>query len=848
MDWFGWLIGIDRARLGDGADVRLDWRSGLDAWVVYLLLLPGVVGLAWWLYRRDGRHVGFRARAVLAALRAAIVLLVVALLCQPRLSIERSLSRRSYVLFLVDASLSMTFRDRLADPDERKALAKVAGLGSAAELDNLSRIDLVNRVLADPGLDLLKTLEKRLRVQAYAFATRPQLVYASREAAGSEAAAPAPAGGEAPVPAGWAPLEAKGTLTAVGNALQGARTLLRGQSLAAVVLVSDGRSNHGEDPLRIAQLLGDQRIPVYTVAPGTPRPPRDLELAELQAPDVALARDSVDLTLRIRQTGFGGSRVELKVWEKAVEPGARPRGAEGEDEAGMEDLSAYREAASRVVEIPEGKERVDVTIPYRAEKPGEYRLVIAAEEHPEELVRENNRIRHHLTVVDEKIRVLFVDGYPRWDYRYLKNALVRDHTVVVQVLLQSSDDDFPQEGTPGAEPLRGFPGSAKELFQYDVVILGDADPRALESPSATWQEALENLRTFADEFGGGVCFVAGPRHDPGAYRDTPLAALLPVVLPADAGRPDLNRTFATSFKYKLSPEGRDHPIVRLEEDPDRNAELWEDNDGGNDGLPGQFWFHRADGLKPGATALVLHPSERDRGNRPVPLVAVQPYGRGRTMFVGFDDSWRWRHIVGDRWFYRFWRQGVTWLRRGRLTGSRRFEVRTDKARYTVNDGVKVAARAYDPNFKPLEEPRIRCVVECPDGGRRETELEAVEGRPGEYAGALRAEAPTGAYRIWIGDEDDEKNRGWNRFQVEIPNREYENPTMDEAALQDIARRSGGAYFPLARIGELPEKIQSLKEYLSETQEEDLWDSPLAFLLFTLLITAEWILRKAVRLL
>jgi hypothetical protein len=575
----------------------------------------------------------------------------------------------------------------------------------------------------------------------------------------------------------------------------------------------------------------DRHVPLFTVAPGVPQPLRDVELSRLEAPEVVLARDFVTLQFRVRAVGLDNQPVTIDLVER--------------------DRDGERVVGSQTVTVDAKTPELPVAMRYKPLKPGEVELVLQTNPLPlpGELTGENNRLTHPLKVVDQKLKVLFVDGYPRWDYRYLKTALVRDETVEVQAYLVSSDPDFPQEGTKGLPPLLAFPGERKALFAYDVILLGDVRPDDLASPAASRDEVLKNLADFVNELGGGLCFQAGTRANPLLYRDTPLAPLLPVEL-EDEVREILPS--AEGFRPVLTPEGREHPIFRLEADPAASARLVEDP---KEGLPGFFWFAPVKRGKPGATVLAVHPTFEHERYGKVPLVALQPCGRGRTLFVGLDETFRWRYVVGDLYFYRFWRQAVAWLRQGRLLGSKRFHLELDRPRYTIGDRVRIAARVFDPYFRPSEEPSQEAYVETPRGAREAVRLGPVAGKPGHYEGTYAPSEPrvpddparTGLHRVWVGPEDEERDRAYAQFVCVTPNREFEDPTIDARTLDFMATATEGKFFSLQSAADLPKHVRTVRSSAAiEAREDDLGNAPLAFLLFAALVTVEWVWRKALR--
>jgi hypothetical protein len=314
------------------------------------------------------------------------------------------------------------------------------------------------------------------------------------------------------------------------------------------------------------------------------------------------------------------------------------------------------------------------------------------------------------------------------------------------------------------------------------------------------------------------------------------------------------KVYSQTFGYLLTPDGRTSPITNFKEfkgDQNRNQEHWEARANPRLGLPGIRWFTRIKKLKAGASPLVELVGVPGESTRP-PLFVQQHTGRGRVFWSATDETWLWRYVTGDYpWFYPFWQQAMYWTREGKLLGARRYRINVDKERYTRGEPVQVYAHAYDEKFHEKTDPQIDVFVDPPAGRagleRIKVTLLKDKAREGYYYGQYRPD-DTGLYRIWAGDED-ESTRATAKFTVFIPDREEDEPILDVATLKELAAESaGGKFFPVDEVGRLNEEIQKNDVMLRETKEDDLWDSPLVYLVFAALITTEWILRKIYRML
>jgi len=459
---------------------------------------------------------------------------------------------------------------------------------------------------------------------------------------------------------------------------------------------------------------------------------------------------------------------------------------------------------------------------------------------PDETLRDDNAVEIVVHVTPEKIRVLYVDGYPRWEYRYLKNLLLRsDANLESQCFLLSATPDFVQESTRGLPALTAVPTARKQLLDdYDVVILGDVNPYAISPDPARSEEFLSSLHEFVER-GGGLILQAGEYDNPRAFVGTPVEELLPVVVDptgALALGGDTQREFHATLEDPASP----HEVVRLTQEPETNRELWEEERG----LRGFYWYFPVLRAKPGAQVLLRHPTaQSDYGRHPLLVTGYFP--AGRTIFLAVDSTWMWRYRYGDRYHERFWRNAIRWVALGRLkSGDRRVQIDALRASYNLDERVTIEARVLDEDYRPSERPsqtaRLAGPGDPPAGS--ELKLNLVPDRPGLYRVSLDVERP-GSYSAWI--EVGGQRTASAEFEVVLPSRENADPSPDPAILHSIASLSGGKALDLARIGDLDGEFPGHEERREpiSSELEDAWDHWGTLLLALALLSAEWILRK-----
>ena len=350
-------------------------------------------------------------------------------------------------------------------------------------------------------------------------------------------------------------------------------------------------------------------------------------------------------------------------------------------EPGSRDPKKAREIESTEVDVPASGQPKRVELVYHPKTTGERSFIMEVDPRPRKLQTENNQIERAITVRKEKLKVLYVDTEPRYEFRYLKNYLERDETIDLNIVLLSSDPAYSQQDRSA---LSTFPAAKDALFAYDVVLFGDADTSFLS------HSQMQNLFEFVTEKGGGVLFVAGELFNPLSYRGTPLELLLPIEL-ADARNPTAVGTSVNAYRPELTLEGRSSPIFRFGDNEAASMQIWKR-------LPELLWYFEAPRKKPAALVLAEHPTAIGVGGQAAAFGLPFP-GAGKGMFHAFDDTWRWRFRAGDKYFGRFWVQTVRFLARSKLVGQRR-----PKSRPTAG---AIEQRATDPAPRPLPQSRPR---------------------------------------------------------------------------------------------------------------------------------------------
>lgn len=782
----------------------LRFLSAPEAWVIVLVIVPLAALGVWWIYRREAGRTTPRSRLSLASLRTAILLAVVAILFQPVCMTHTDRLLKQKLVLLVDDSSSMQEHDGYADVNQRQALAGAAGLDNPDRVVDLTRSEVVRRVLGGGNPSLLDRLSERFDTRIYAFDSAVRRNVAVED------------------------LRSQGLSTRMGEALSKVYSELVGQPTAAVVLLSDGRSNEGVDPGRtVVQCLEMHQIqiPLWSVAVGDPTNRSDLAVRVVKPTTGRefLVGDQIPFTVEVRARGFEADSLPVKI----------------------EILDASRKLlASQALTLPGGAGSRKEVLYVQAEADGRQAFTIRTPPLEGEADTTNNTRKVVLRIIKKRIKVLFAEGYPRWEYRYLKNALIRDdENFEVHVMLLSAERDFVQEASPDLKPVYAFPAKAADLFHYDVIVLGDVNPANLADTPEETPAVLRTLARFVSEAGGGLLMLAGEGWNPHGYTSTALESVLPVVPGTSAGR---TLDFQQPFRPVRTAMGRTDPILIFSRESEENRRLWEDP---RDGFPPLYWYASVLRAKPGARVLLTHPTGRNAYG-PHPLLATQFYGKGRSMFLGVDSLWRWRKYHGDRFFYQFYSQALRYLATTKLyRGNKRYDLFTDKLRYDIGETVRISAAVRNPDFLPAEEPHQTVYWDAPRTPHsREIQLDKV--KPGEYEAVVMA-ARRGRHTLWIKTHREAEARAdETEFEVEITPLEKAEPSMDAVLMRGLADLAGDSgTFHL--LHELPAALGSLESRPARTplksHTRDIWDSWWVLCLLTGLLALEWAFRKRFRL-
>jgi len=807
--FFELLLGIERSPgtiVGD--ETRLEFAAlprgtGAAVAIVVAILLGA---LFWRLYMWERRELSRRRRALLVGLRVLTLLALSVMLAEPVLVSIRRETVPSHLLLVLDDSESMKFSDPYTDESRAAATAtalKLESSGGRSPVERLretARLELVKTVLR-PGLESLGR-------------GRELFVY------GLESAAQ-PSSGPSARARTLDDVQANRPVSPVGDALHGVLAAHRGQPVAGVILATDGRSNTGEDPLRAVEAAARQNIPIFPIAAGGDEGPRNIRLAEIEVSPVVFVRDPMTLSVVVEARGLRDTEatilLEHRVNDGAWEPVGNQRVVLGED--GVLKRATFR-MTPRVIGQSEFRARVEDAGP--------------------ELTQEDNVATAATKVVRQQIRVLLIAGEPSPEVQFLRNALLRDQHVEFAGWIQHADPGFRQ---PGDRPIQRLPANDSELRQYDALLMIDPDLRAL---GAAWPEMITH---FVGQEGGGLIFVAGELHSPQLFEAAgpnvsggDWTRILPVVRDPGLYRSEAEVRLSSQSTYalELTPEGRGDPIFEFNADPLRNRAVLTS-------LPGMYWSFPVTRARPGATILARHgdPRMSNQYGRHV-LLASQLYGPGRTVFIGFDSTYRWRYLSED-YFDGFWARLVDRVGRNKALGGRfPFQVHLGKGAYRVGDKVSIGVR-YTDTAALAEASELTAELEIAGGPPEPLRFERSLDDPGLLTAAFQAQQ-AGAYSLKIvpvaaADLGSGVRVSTTTFRVDPPKREIDEPSLNRPLLTELARLTGGRVFDLAEVQHLDDAIPMREVTRTLENRDELWDAPLFYVTIILSLTVEWVLRK-----
>ena len=763
-----WLLGV-RDLPDDLPGLRMVWEHPFPGWV-WLIAVSMVIAMSFWSYTRLDAPSRFRWS--MASVRSLLFIVLLVCLSGPMLEIPREEIEGDWAVVLLDRSRSLETRDGgggIEDGRNRDSVLRdlVARSRSSSEASSEDSSD-ARRILWLGFGDGVRTLEV--------------------DSSGTPDLEP---------PSDWS--------TRISLALDESLRRTAGRPLAGVVLVSDGRTIDPPDRELVRRFVG-AAAPIQVIPLGSPTPIGDAALARIEVPRRAFARDSVPVVVTLETGGRNG----------------------------VVDVELVDQDDGRIIDTVEwtldgGDDPVEVVLNAR---PGEqveegvrnWMVRISGER---DLVPENDSSEFTIERVDRPLRVLYIEGSPRWEYRYLKNLLVREPSIESSVLLLSADRDFAQEGNT---PINRLPRDAEEFSKFDLIILGDLPANFL---SESRQEAI---RDQVASRGSGIIFVGGPRSMPESWEGSPLEDLLPFF-----GSADLTRR--TTPVNVVPTEGSSRlGILRLDEGQDGGWPI--DLSDPSFGWSRLQWSQEIgyERLKPTAEVLAEAVPVEPDGIGPTPILIGMRFGAGQVLYVGTDEIWRWRYGRGERLYERFWVQLLRLLGREAVASDAVVRMTVTPDRAVVGRPVMISVDIVDNSIDVDVPETIRVDIDRVGSDVTEsTELRRSDSRSWTGTWTTNRLGPA-SFRVsepGLAALAADINPG---IEIVRPEDEIRMADADHPLLASLAESTGGSVYESRSSQSLEEALSELPNRTIVTENpirERIWTSPLVFMIVIVLVTLEW---------
>jgi uncharacterized membrane protein len=645
-----------------------------------------------------------------------------------------------------------------------------------------SRLDAVKSTMLSDQSPFMKRLEEKFKTELYGF---------SNELVGLKSRDD---------------LYGEGRSSDLGGAINETVRRSAGIPLSAVVIATDGASNVPRDLSAILRDLRARDVPVFTVGVGSTARPMDAELVRLSIPHRVLIGSRVNLESLVSLSGYNATKVLMNIKEDG------------------------RAVKTEEVNL-RGNETQTVSSEIVPSTAGWHRYAVEITPLDGEVTVENNKQESLVEVIEGPLRVLYVEGEPRWELGKIRESLQPNEKNVTLVSLQrTGENKFYRQGIASQDELAaGFPKTEEELFAYQGLVLGSVEASFFTS------DQLRMIETFVSRRGGGLLAIGGRlSFDGGKYHGTALADALPLML--DGRTTNVEDSFAAVYKPRLTGAGQTHPITRLNEDRSVSAKTWTD-------LPPISISEPLNNVKPGATVL-LEAYRADNAARSFPLLVQQRYGRGQSLAFTAVDTWRWRMRMDAKSnaHETFWRQMLRYLV---SAAAKQTEISAENDVAALNDTVRLVADIRDKRYNPVSDANAVARVTKPSGVTVDVPLKFTTlNDVNTYTGEFKADE-LGQHRIELNaiSSTNGPATAQSALLVSDLNREFYSAAQNSDLLKRISAETGGKYYQLNETQSLLDDLTYRRTPYSERATKELWNMPINFALIMGLLSAEWFLRK-----
>ncbi len=777
-DWINRLVHTlmpNRFTDGTSQSVRVTGDWPWPVWITIVLIIL-IFFLIYRSYKKTRGDLSWKQRHLLLALRCITSAIVFLMLAQWILVTEQL--GMPILAIILDDSLSMRIKDVDRQPEQG-----VVKANSGDPFDRERWNQAVDVLCGGPS-PLLDELAQDYRLKVYLLDGKTELKGPVTDIASTLRV-----------------MKPERATTPLGKTIHEVIDQLRGQPPVGVIVLTDGVVNEGPGLEDAAKRASQELVPLYFVGFGAEKGSPDLSVQSWVMEDTVFLGDHVSLQAQLvaKNTAAKEARVRLT------------------DITHQQILEEER--------VPISAETTVFTMIFKAEQAGEIELRLECLPIQDEIDLRNNALSRRILVKKDTIRILMVEEVPRFEYRFLRNALIREPGFDLTTVLLGADPEYVEE-MKGA--MLAVPTSRDELWSYDVIILGDVAPNRL-SPST-----LEAVAAFVEEKDppGGLILVGGPHAMPHEYNQSVLDKVLPCavgVSPANIGQPK-----TAAHRLAVTREGLVMPWLAFGRSPTETERVWHS-------LPPVYWLQSVIELKPGARVLVESREENQQEGRGEPVVIFQYVGAGKVLFHATDETWRWRRGAGLAAYRHYWIEAVRFMARGKLESARTPRLVTDRSEYQAGDSVHLMLECPKQAELPLRNGSVAIWLEYEGRTRREVTLQRHPLRGDLFEATLQNLAP-GQYYAWVPITSGIVPA--TGFAVVPPLQEWEATQMARKEMETAARLSGGGFY-------LPNEVRRLRDDLPHGRgtliemlpPRPLWNSPIVLLLLVLTLSLEWLLRK-----
>lgn len=570
--------------------------------------------------------------------------------------------------------------------------------------------------------------------------------------------------------------------------------------IGAVVLLTDGSDNAGGLEADTLGEIRRRRIPIHTVGFGAEQLTKDLEVMELEVPLRALSDSRIGAAISFRHYGYKGQKAKLML------------------------MADDKIVSSREVTLGEDGSPQTETLLFNAGLAGARRVKASIVKLNEEENANNNAQTRLINVESLKPRILYIEGEPKWEFKFIRRALEGDRNLQLTTMLRTTQNKIYRQGVEDPKELeQGFPDKEEDLFKFSGLIIGGVE--------ASWFTPQQQtmIKNFADRRGGGVMFLAGRGAlNDGGYAASSMAEIIPILLTDRKGT--FHRDPATA---ELTDAGRESLVVRIEEDAQKNVERWKK-------LPFMANYQETGPAKPGATVLIdALPTSKGR----FPLLVTQRYGRGRSSVFGSSGTWRWQmsQDVKDMSHELFWQQLSRWL-----VNETPAQISALPSKQVLLDDGSVEFRAdvRDKSYNPVPASTVEARIMGPAGIAAMLPMTPDSSQPGIFTAKWDAPKP-GSYVVEVLAKNGKEEMGRDVFTMIRQDGVAESfhAEQNRQLLEGLSRQTGGNYYTPDTAKALPDDIAYSEAGVTTRETKDLWNMPAIFIALLGAKAAEWIIRR-----